>query len=94
MQSVSPDNHPKSSDAPLWSGSVLRTIRSDLGLSTQDLSQATRIRRGLIESIESDDFDQLPSPAYTRGLLFQIAKALKLPAEEVAHSYTERMKSA
>ena len=92
MHAFSSDHHSKSMSGPPWSGHLLRAAREVLGLSTQDLSERTRIRRGLIESIERDDFEDLPAAAYTRGLLIQIAKALALPEDEVAESYSERIK--
>lgn len=94
MSDAPSDLHPKiSSSPPLWSGRLLRAIRESKGLSLEAISEATRIRRGMIEWIESDAFEQLPAPVYTRGLIMQIAKALTLPEEEVAQSYIERMKS-
>jgi cytoskeletal protein RodZ len=94
MNNAFSDSHPKTSSPPPWSGKLLRAVRESKGLSLEAVSETTRIRRGMIEWIESDAFEQLPAPVYTRGLIIQIAKALSLPEEEVAQSYTERMKSS
>ena len=91
MNRVPPDPHSKTSSPPPWSGDLLRAVRENKGLSLQAISEITRIRRGMIELIEKDDFDQLPAPVYTRGLIIQIAQALNLPEDEVARSYIDRM---
>jgi cytoskeletal protein RodZ len=93
MNNAPSDPYPKTSSPPPWSGLLLRAVRESRGLSLEAISESTRIRRGMIEWIENDAFDQLPAPVYTRGLIIQIAKALGLPEDEVALSYTERMKT-
>jgi cytoskeletal protein RodZ len=95
MGSPPSDSHLKISPSPTtpWPGRLLRAVRESKGLSLEAVSEMTRIRRGMLEWIESDAFDQLPAPVYTRGLILQIAKALSLPEDEVVQSYSERMKS-
>ncbi|MGK5083659.1 helix-turn-helix transcriptional regulator [Bdellovibrionota bacterium FG-1] len=76
---------------PSWSGALLRCSREAQDISIKDLSKTTKVRRGLIEAIETDDFGSLPDRAYLRGLLAQIAKALGLPEDEVSRSYMQRI---
>jgi cytoskeletal protein RodZ len=90
MPEVGGGKESTSNTPPLWSGELLRMTRKSLHLSVKDLSERTRIRRGLIEAIEQEDFKSLPAPAFTRGLIFQIAQALGLPEEEVAKHYMSR----
>ena len=48
-------------------GEVLRLARINQGLSLEELQRKTDIQLNLLEALESDDFDQLPSPFYTRS---------------------------
>jgi len=45
-------------------------------MSVEDVSSATRIRAGLIRSIEADDFDACGGAVYARGHLRSIARAI------------------
>ena len=42
-------------------GEVLRLARINQGLSLEDLQQKTDIQLDLLEALEADDFDKLPS---------------------------------
>jgi len=70
---------------------MLRDAREASSLSVTDLSKRTRIRRGLIEAIEAEDYFSLPAPTFLRGFVVQIAKRLGLPEETVANSYVARL---
>lgn len=48
-------------------GEVLRLARINQSLSLEELQRKTDIQLNLLEALESDDFDQLPSPFYTRS---------------------------
>src|SRR4051794_35884763 len=48
-------------------GETLTRARQERGLSVEDVTAATRIRAGLIRSIESDDFAPCGGALYARG---------------------------
>jgi cytoskeletal protein RodZ len=57
-------------------GEDLARAREGRGMSVEDVSSATRIRAGLIRSIEADDFDACGGAVYARGHLRSIARAI------------------
>ena len=63
-------------------GEVLRLARINQGLSLEELQQLN-----LLEALESDDFDQLPSPFYTRSFLRKYAWAVELDENLVLDAY-------
>ncbi len=66
-------------------GAALRAAREERGLSVEDVSSATRIRAGLIRSIESDDFAGTGGAVYARGHIRSIARSVGLdPAPLIA----------
>ncbi|MDS9111214.1 helix-turn-helix domain-containing protein, partial [Streptococcus pneumoniae] len=50
-------------------GEVLRLARINQGLSLEELHRKTDIQLDLLEAMESDDFDKLPSTFYARSFL-------------------------
>ncbi len=59
-------------DEKLPLGELMKSVRAKTGLSTQDVTQATRIKRGYVEAIEADNYKALPEGvfpvAYVRTL--------------------------
>lgn len=70
-------------------GDRLATERRKAGKSVVDVESGTHIRAGLIEALESGDYDRLPSAAYVRGYLQSIAKLLEIPVEPLLKLYEE-----
>ena len=68
-------------------GEVLRLARINQGLSLEELQRKTNIQLNLLEALESDDFDQLPSPFYTRSFLRKYAWAVELDESLVLDAY-------
>ena len=68
-------------------GEVLRLARINQGLSLEELQRKTDIQLNLLEALESDDFDQLPSPFYTRSFLRKYAWAVELDESIVLDAY-------
>ena len=54
-------------------GEILATARVEAGLSLEDVSRETRIRGGLIQAIESDNFGPCGGDVYARGHIRSIA---------------------
>ena len=59
-------------------GEVLRLSRINQGLSLEELQRATDIQISLLEALEADDFDKLPSNFYARSFLRKYAWAVEL----------------
>jgi transcriptional regulator with XRE-family HTH domain len=68
-------------------GELLRITREEQGLTLEEVSEAIRIRRYLLEALEEDNFEVFPSPVITRGLIRNYAKYLKLDPIEALTLY-------
>jgi cytoskeleton protein RodZ len=72
---------------PVSVGETLARARSARGLSVEDLSEATRIRGGLIRQIEADDFAGCGGAVYARGHLRSLAKVIGMDPEELVAEF-------
>ena len=68
-------------------GEVLRLARVNQGLSLEELQRKTDIQLDMLEALESDDFDKLPSPFYARSFLRKYAWAVELDENIVLDAY-------
>ena len=68
-------------------GEVLRLARINQGLSLEELQRKTDIQLDMLEALESDDFDKLPSPFYARSFLRKYAWAVELDENIVLDAY-------
>lgn len=68
-------------------GEVLRLARINQGLSLEELHRKTDIQLDLLEAMESDDFDKLPSTFYARSFLRKYAWAVELDEHIVLDAY-------
>ena len=68
-------------------GEVLRLARTNQGLTLEELHKKTEIQLDTLEAMEADDFDQLPSPFYTRSFLRKYAWAVELDERIVLDAY-------
>lgn len=68
-------------------GEVLRLARINQGFSLEELQGKTEIELKLLEAMENDDFDQLPSPFYVRSFLRKYAWAVELDERIVLDAY-------
>ena len=75
-----------------FSGPFIKKVREYKKLSIEDLSRMTKIRKSYLDAIESEDPKSLPAPVYVRGFVYQVAKTLRLDAEKVANTYSQRFK--
>jgi curved DNA-binding protein CbpA len=77
-------------DGAPWSGDLIRQAREARGLTSQQVSERTKVQRSYVEHVEAERYDQLPPPVYLRGIVLAIASALRLDDQVVAKSYMER----
>ena len=59
-------------------GQYLKQRREEKGLSLKVISQQTKIHIGLLENLEADSYDKLPSKTYVRGFVKSTTKILNL----------------
>lgn len=68
-------------------GAVLRQAREARGLTIDDLSARTKIRRPILTALEGHNPAQLPAPVFTRGFVKAVARELGLDPDRTAAEY-------
>jgi hypothetical protein len=68
-------------------GQVLKKLREARGLTLDQLSEQTKIRRPYLLAIEDQELENLPARVYLRGFLTQIARVLRVDAARLADGY-------
>lgn len=68
-------------------GSLLRRERTSRGMSIHQVVEATRIQGYLIEAIEKEKWDELPSPVFVKGFMRGYARVLELDEQKVINLY-------
>ena len=69
-------------------GGALKAEREKQGLSIHDVASKLKISGRQIESIESDQFAQLPEATIVRGFIRNYAKLLKIQADPLLDAYS------
>ena len=64
-------------------GAVLRGQREKLGYSLKEVSEATRIRKTFLESLEDNQFSDLPGHVYVVGFIKSYALYLGLDCDSL-----------
>lgn len=64
-------------------GAVLRSQREKLGYSLKEISEATRIRKTFLESLEDNQFTDLPGHVYVVGFIKSYALYLGLDCDSL-----------
>ncbi len=68
-------------------GQTLRDARERKGVTLQEAREALRIHAGYLDSLEAEEFDKLPAPAYARAFIRQYAAYLELDPEPLIAAY-------
>ena len=71
-------------------GAQLRLARERAGLGLSEVARNLHVTNRVIESLEYEQFDELPPPIYVRGYLRQYASLLRMSPEEVVHLYNRK----
>lgn len=74
-------------------GEILRRERERQGLSIAQIAQQTRIKRQFLESLEKDDFANLPGIFFVRAFTVQYGQFLGLKAEELQMALERQVSS-
>lgn len=78
------------SDATLVTpGALISDALTRRGITLDDLARSTRLRRGLLEQMEADDFADTGGDVYARGHLRVIAGVLDIDAGALLAAYDE-----
>ena len=70
-------------------GETLRLARTERGLTTGQVAEATRIMVQIVEDLERDDFRRIAAPIYGRGFIKLYADLLGLPVEPLVQEFME-----
>jgi cytoskeleton protein RodZ len=68
-------------------GQLLRMQREKMGLSAEDIAKRVHLDIKIIEAIEADSEDDLPSAIYVRGYLRSYAKTVDADADKLIELY-------
>jgi len=72
-------------------GRYLQSIRIEKGISLEDVSKETRIRREALLYIEEEDHEKLPDIVFVKGFLRAYAKAIGADGDEAVRRYISRL---
>lgn len=81
------DNQPTAARLAQGPGAILREAREAAGLSREALAQRLRLEPRIIEALESESFERLPGPAFTRGYIRSIARELRFDPAAALDQY-------
>ncbi len=71
-------------------GQDLRRIRTELGISLEQISEMIKVRRGLLNAIEEDRHEEIPSTLLLKSFLRAYAEYLRLDSDKVAARYLKQ----
>ena len=71
-------------------GMDLKRLRTELGVSLEHISEKTKIRTGLFQFIEENNFDELPSRLHLKSFLKAYAQFLQLDPESIVNRYLKQ----
>jgi cytoskeleton protein RodZ len=74
-------------------GSQLRQRRELLSLTYEEIERHTHVRKHYLETIETGDFDELPSPVQARGMLSTYASFLDMDAEALLLRFADALQA-
>ena len=72
-------------------GKYLKSKREARNITLDEIAQATRIRKAILEAIENDRQDIIPPRVFTQGFLKSYASYLELDASDVVKRYQETL---
>jgi cytoskeletal protein RodZ len=74
-------------------GDYLKNKREAQNITLEEVAQATRIRRTILEAIENNHYDLIPPKVFTQGFIKSYASYLGLDENDVIKRYHELMES-
>lgn len=83
IEALMNDNETEHDQLTSTVGSLLKAGREQHQMSVDDIAQQLNLRPSLVEKLEQDCFDSLPSATYTRGYVRSFAKLVGVDEELV-----------
>lgn len=68
-------------------GNDLRTLRKAMGIELQEVYEVTRISVSVLQSMEEDDIEKLPSGSYIKNFLKIYADFLRIDSTKIVEGY-------
>ena len=68
-------------------GSVLKEARNKKSISLEEVHSRIKIHPRVIQLLEDDKFDKLPSPVFVKSFLKSYAEFLEVNPEEIVRAY-------
>ena len=73
------------------SGDDLKQLRKTFGVKIEDLFEVTRITVSILEAIENDDLETLPSTIYLKNFLKAYAELFKIDSKKIIDGYIKNL---
>lgn len=70
-------------------GAYLSELRQARGVPLEELARITRVGQTYLQALESDTFERLPAPVFTKGFIRAYCQALGESADEALARYRE-----
>jgi cytoskeletal protein RodZ len=74
-------------------GAQLRSRRELISLTVEEVERHTKLRAAFIKALEAGDYDKLPSPVQTRGMLANYASFLDIDAEKILLRFADGLQA-
>ena len=71
-------------------GAHLRELRTQRGVSLEEISRSTRVLTQYLLALETDRYEALPAPVFTKGFIRAYCQALGVPPDESLAIYEGR----
>ncbi len=73
--------------APLPWGHRLREARQAEGIALRDVAAELHLDLALLEALENEELDKLPSPSFVKGYIRSYARLLDMPADDLVKAF-------
>jgi cytoskeleton protein RodZ len=71
-------------------GTYLRELRTQRGVSLEEIARSTRVMHSYLEALEGDDLAALPAPVFTKGFIRAYCQVLGVPPDAAFTFWEQR----
>ena len=68
-------------------GNKLREVRQAEGIALRDVAADLHLDLALLEALENEELDKLPSPSFVKGYIRSYARLLDMPADDLVKAF-------